>query len=60
MLRDNESTVIDTSLATVNENPRYPQAYYNKKGMQNPYADAAKWSVNSPVAAETAAATDPA
>ena len=49
MLRENESTVIDTSLATVNENPRYPQAYYDKKGMQNPYADAPKWSVNSPL-----------
>lgn len=47
MLRENESTVVDTSLAVANENPRYPQAYYDKKGMQNPYADAAKWSVNS-------------
>lgn len=47
MLRDNESTAVDTSLAVVNENPRYPQAYYDKQGMQNPYADAAKWSVNS-------------
>lgn len=45
MLRDNESTAIDTSLATVNENPRYPQAYYDKRGMQNPYAEAAKWTL---------------
>lgn len=48
MLRENESTAIDTSLAKVNENPRYPQAYYDKKGMQNPYADAEKWMVNAP------------
>ncbi len=45
MLRDNESTMVDTSLAAVNENPRYPQAYYDKRGMQNPYADAAKWTL---------------
>jgi len=45
MLRDNESTAVDTSLATVNENPRYPQAYYDKRGMQNPYAEAAKWTL---------------
>lgn len=45
MLRDNESSTIDTSLATVNENPRYPQAYYDKHGMSNPYADAAKWTI---------------
>lgn len=43
MLRDNESTMIDTSLAVANENPRYPQAYYDKLGKANPYADAEKW-----------------
>lgn len=48
MLRDNESTTIDTSLATVNENPRYPQAYYDKNGLTNPYADAEKWMINAP------------
>ncbi len=45
MLRDNESSAIDTSLTAVNENPRYPQAYYDKHGMSNPYADAAKWTI---------------
>lgn len=43
LLRDNESTMIDTSLAVANENPRYPQAYYDKLGIANPYADAEKW-----------------
>ncbi len=43
MLRENESTTVDTSLAVVNENPRYPQAWYDKNGKQNPYVDVPKW-----------------
>ncbi len=36
-VRSGESKKIDTSLVSVNENTRYPQAYYDKKGVQNPY-----------------------
>ncbi|MGN0520202.1 MAG: class B sortase [Candidatus Fimenecus sp.] len=57
MLRENESTVIDTSLAKVNENPRYPQAYYDKLGQENPYANAEKWTINGSASVEP---TDPA
>lgn len=45
MLRENESTLVDTSLAVKNENPRYPQAYYDKRGMENPFAEAPKWTI---------------
>lgn len=45
MLRDGESTAVDTANAVVNENPRYPQAWYDKRGQQNPYADVQKWTV---------------
>ncbi len=36
-VRSGESKKIDTSLVSVNQNTRYPQAYYDKKGIQNPY-----------------------
>lgn len=46
LVRDGESTDIDTSQAKVNDNPRYPQAWYGKKKKdkkKNPYLDAEKW-----------------
>ena len=43
MVRPGESEKVDLSLAEVNENPRYPQAWYDKKGIDNPYAGAEKW-----------------
>lgn len=43
LLRDGESENVDTSLVTVNENPRYPQVWYDKKGQKNPFASAEKW-----------------
>ena len=43
MVRDGESTTVDTSLAVENASPRYPQAWYDKQGITNPYADAEKW-----------------
>ncbi len=45
LVRQGESDSVDTSLATVNSNPRYPQAYYDKKGKTNPYKDASRWEV---------------
>ena len=37
LLRKGESEEIDTSLVTVNQSPKFPQAYYDKKGLDNPY-----------------------
>ncbi len=39
LLRSGESPAVNTSLAVENPNPKFPQAYYNAKGMDNPYAD---------------------
>lgn len=61
MLRENESTAIDTSLAVANENPRYPQAWYDKNGKTNPFADAPKWMISTgttDVIADDATAAD--
>lgn len=35
-LRNGESTDIDTALVSVNPNPRYPKAWYDKKGLAYP------------------------
>lgn len=43
MVREGESEDVDTSLAEVNPNPRYPQGYYDKKGQTNPFAGAENW-----------------
>ena len=43
LVREGENPSVDTSLAKKNENPRYPQIYYDKKGITNPYRDAKKW-----------------
>ena len=43
LVRDGERTDVDTSKAVVNSKPRYPQAYYDKKGMTNPYKNANRW-----------------
>ena len=46
LVRPGESAEVDTSKVVVNSKPRYPQAYYNKKGMTNPYKNASKWVAN--------------
>ena len=46
LVRPGESAEVDTSKAVVNSKPRYPQAYYNKKGMTNPYKNANRWVVD--------------
>lgn len=43
LVREGESASVDTSLAKKNENPRYPQVYYDLKGIENPYRNAEKW-----------------
>lgn len=45
MVRNGELAEVDVSRATVNSNPRYPQAYYDKKKQDNPYKDAYRWEV---------------
>lgn len=45
LVRNGESSEVDVSMATVNPNPRYPQAYYDEEGMENPYKDAYRWEV---------------
>lgn len=44
MVRDNEEISVDTADAVINSSPRYPQGWYDAKGIDNPYADAEKWT----------------
>ncbi|MBO5411243.1 MAG: sortase [Clostridia bacterium] len=39
LVREGESTAVDTSLAFINEQQKFPQVWYNKKGIPNPYKD---------------------
>ncbi|MGN1117887.1 MAG: class B sortase, partial [Acutalibacteraceae bacterium] len=43
LIRPGETEDVNTSIAKVNESPRYPQAYYDKKKKKNPYEDAERW-----------------
>ena len=43
LVRPGETEDVNTSIAKVNESPRYPQAYYDKKKKKNPYKDAERW-----------------
>ncbi len=47
LVRDGESAEVDVSKAVANNNPRYPDKYYQRKGISNPYANAAKWIPNA-------------
>lgn len=42
MVRPGESEQVSGKVVA-NENPRYPAAYYEEKGIENPYASAYKW-----------------
>ena len=46
LVRDGERTDVDTSRAVANSNPRYPQAYYDKKGKTNPFKNANRWKAD--------------
>ncbi len=37
LIREGEDEQVNTSLVTANENPKYPQAYYDAKRIENPY-----------------------
>ncbi len=43
MVRTGEDINVDTSLAKKNENPKYPQIWYDKHKMENPYINDEKW-----------------
>lgn len=42
-VRDGESAEVDTSKAYLNENPKYPQLWYDNKNIKNPYKNDEKW-----------------
>ncbi|MGN0520203.1 MAG: class B sortase [Candidatus Fimenecus sp.] len=43
LVRDGESAEENTAYAVENENPKYPQLYYDKYNLKNPYKNDAKW-----------------
>ncbi len=43
LVRKGESTAVDTSKVTVNENIRYPQIWYDEHGISNPFKNATQW-----------------
>ncbi|MCR5782394.1 MAG: sortase [Clostridia bacterium] len=43
LVREGESENVDTSSASVTENVRYPQLYYDVFGGTNPWANGSKW-----------------
>ncbi len=43
LVREGESITVDTSKATEKTDVRYPQVWYDEKGIKNPYADAYQW-----------------
>ena len=47
LVREGEDNTVDTSKAVANNNPRYPDRYYQKKGLTNPYLNADKWIPNA-------------
>ena len=47
LVREGESTDVDVSRAVASSSPRYPDKYYQKKGLSNPYATASKWIPNA-------------
>lgn len=43
LVRDGESEEVDVSAATVNTSPKYPQLWYDKFELANPYINDEKW-----------------
>ncbi len=44
LLRENEEPTVDTSSASLNTAPKYPQAWYDANNMANPYKDDEDWT----------------
>ncbi len=42
-LRDGESANVNVNAAAVNPNPKYPQLWYDKNGITNPFKNEEKW-----------------
>ncbi len=42
-VRPGEDPTVDTSKAYINENPKYPQLYYKKHGIENPFKNDVRW-----------------
>lgn len=43
MVREGESDNVDVSKALINDNPKYPQIWYDNNDMDNPYINDEKW-----------------
>jgi len=43
LVRDGESETVDVSKTVKNDNPRYPQIWYDAHGLSNPYVYADRW-----------------
>ncbi|MBQ8576116.1 MAG: class B sortase [Clostridia bacterium] len=46
LVRDGESAEVDTSKAKINENQRFPQAWYDAKDDRNPFKNADKYTID--------------
>lgn len=46
LVRDGESSEVDTSKAVENDNQRFPQAWYDVKGKRNPFKNADKFTID--------------
>lgn len=61
-VRDGESAEVDTTFAAVNTSARYPQAYYDAKGLTNPYYNSSNydlsWTLTASEATTAAASSD--
>jgi hypothetical protein len=44
-VRDGESESVDVSKVKENNNQKFPQAWYDANGMDNPFADAKKFTL---------------
>ncbi len=44
LCRENEEPIVDTTNATINSSPRYPQSWYDAKKISNPYKDDVNWT----------------
>ena len=43
LVREGESETVDVAKAVQNENPKYPQLYYDKYKLENPYRNDEQW-----------------
>ena len=44
LVRENENAAVDVDGATLNPQPKYPQAWYDANNMENPYKDDEDWT----------------